>query len=62
MYRTGVANKELPDHHFVAPATVGGAGIDFVFVVEAATDGVILDDLDTHSGDSVRRALGSCWR
>ena len=62
MCRTGVANKELPDHHFVAPATVGGAGIDFVLVVEAATDGVIFDNLDTHGGDSVRRAQGSCWR
>lgn len=47
---TGVADKDLPCSHGMVAATIGGAGINGVTVVDTLADRVAFDDLDTHDG------------
>jgi hypothetical protein len=46
----GVADQDGFLVQLVASLGSGGTGVDGVFVVEAATDGVEFDELDAHGG------------
>ena len=50
MIRAGIANEYLPGSHGVAASTIRRTGIDCMAMVEAATDGIAFDKLDTHYG------------
>jgi hypothetical protein len=64
--RAGIAYRYLADGDAVAPVVDLRAGIDGVLVVDAAADGVALNDLETHGRMScpVSRDLlfGFRWR
>lgn len=48
-----VPDQDCSFLHFVPSLGSGGARVDGVAVVEAAADGVALDDLDAHAGVGV---------
>ena len=50
MIRAGIANEYLPGPHCVATPKIRRTCIDRVAMVEAATDGIAFDKLDTHYG------------
>ena len=50
MSRTRVANQDLLCLNVMATTTVGRAGINGMTVVNATTNSVAFNDLDTHDG------------
>lgn len=50
MNRAGKANEYLPGSYCVATPTIRRASINRMAMVEAATDGIAFDELDTHGG------------
>lgn len=46
MDRTGIPHEDLLQLHFVS--AIGGARIDSVTIVDAATHGIALNELDAH--------------
>lgn len=50
MIRAGIANEYLPGSHCVATPIIRRTSIDRMAMVEAATDCIAFDKLDTHYG------------
>ena len=61
MIRAGIANEYVPDSHCVAASTIRRTGVDCMAMIEAATDGIAFDKLDTHYGlSSLSVKFGDC--
>ncbi len=52
MTRASIPNEYLPDPHCVVLPTIRRTGINCMAMVEAATDRIAFDKLDTHCGFS----------
>lgn len=50
MVLAGIANKYLPDSYCVATPRIRRTGVNGMAMVEAATNGIAFDKLDTHYG------------
>ena len=50
MVLAGIANEYLLDSYCVATPRIRRAGVNRMAMVEAATNGIAFDKLDTHSG------------
>ena len=50
MIRAGIADEYFPGPHRVAAPMIRRTGIDRMAMVEAATDSIAFDKLDTHYG------------